>query len=95
MTHALIKILSALDLSPLPSPATDNDTLQKIFNIVFVTVGAAAVLVITIAGLSYILAQGDTKKTAQAKDAIMYALIGLAVSISALVIVRFVLGGLK
>jgi hypothetical protein len=53
-----------------------------------------AVMIIVIAGLRYILAHGDPSATATARNAILYAVIGLLVSMAAFSIVTFVVGGI-
>lgn len=68
--------------------------LQNILQIVFGVAGAIAFLIISIAGLQYTLSQGDPQRTAKAKNAILYALIGLVISMSAFAIVTFVIGRL-
>ena len=78
----------------LPGGGKNNatvDTLQTILQIIFVTIGALAVLLIIIAGLGYITAQGEPTKVSQAKNALLYALIGLVLAASAELIVNFVL----
>lgn len=74
----------------LPKPDTTGDQIQNLLSIVFTFMGAIAVIVVIIAGISYILSAGDPQKTAKAKDTIVYALIGLAVAILANTIVLFV-----
>ncbi len=63
-------------------------TIAKIFAMV---TGVISVFMIIIAGLRYILSAGDSSKTAQAKNTIMYAAIGLVVASVAASIVQFVL----
>ena len=50
--------------------------------------GILAILALVIAGAMYLLSGGDTERAAQAKRAATYALIGTAVALGALVIVR-------
>lgn len=76
----------------VPKVAADESQLSTILGVVFIIAGAVCVLVVTIAGLSYVISTGDPQKTAKAKDTILYALIGLAVSILSFTIVSFVLG---
>ncbi len=78
----------------IPKPPATNSQVEVILRTVFTIAGAVAVIVIIIAGISYILSAGDPQKTARAKDAILYAVIGLAVAILANVIVIFVIGRL-
>lgn len=76
----------------IPKPQATNSQVEVILRFVFTVAGAVAVIVIIIAGISYILSAGDPQRTAKAKDAILYAVIGLAVAILANVIVTFVIG---
>lgn len=75
-----------------PKVAADQSQVATILGVVFIIAGAVCVIVIAIAGLSYVLSAGDPGKTAKAKDAILYAVIGLVVSILSFTIVSFVLG---
>lgn len=76
----------------LPEAQANQGTLNTMFTIVYVVVGALSFLVLVIAGLRYILAQGDPQKITDSKNQILYAVIGLIVAALAAVIVNFVLG---
>ncbi len=65
--------------------------IARIANILAIVVGIAAVIVIMIAGIQYMLASGDAAKVGRAKDAILYAVIGLVVTVLARTIVVFVI----
>lgn len=65
--------------------------LVQVVNILTIIIGVAAVIVIIIAGIQYMLSTGDATKTNNAKNAILYALVGLGVAIAARVIVPFIL----
>lgn len=88
-----------LDTSPLPNnnPGFDAGSmhLQVVLNIAFGTLGSIALLIIVISGLRYILAGGDPQKMSQAKNGIIYALVGLAIILSAFTIVTLVAKGLQ
>lgn len=84
--------LTNSDIPSLPKGDVDSDNVKMALRIAFGVAGAIALLVITIAGLRYVLSQGDPQSTAKAKNAIIYALIGLVVIISAAVIVAFLVG---
>ncbi len=86
-------IAQVINIDSLPNPSTDSARLQLILNIVFGITGAIALLVITLAGFKYVLSHGDPNLIAEAKNAIIYAAIGLVVSIAAFAIVNFVIGG--
>lgn len=78
-----------VDLPNKTSLLTD-DTISRGLQLFFGVAGGAALVIITIAGLKYVFSQGNPQETAKAKDAIMYAVIGLIVCIIAYGIVVFV-----
>lgn len=83
----------ALD-SPFPQITSTSGVLTNVLNLVFGIIGGLALITVTYGGLKYVLSRGEPAQTAKAKDTILYALIGLAVSILASVIVNFVIGKL-
>lgn len=74
----------------LPTPAADQGALKTILSIVFGIAGALALLMIVVSGLRYVTSGGDPQKAAKAKEGIIFALVGLAIAISAEAIVSFV-----
>lgn len=76
----------------LPTPAASSANLHILLQIIFGIFGAVTVLIIVIAALNFITADGDSAKVARARNTIIYALVGLVVALSAEVIVTFVLG---
>lgn len=81
-------------LSSLPqvSTGTGSDVLAVIMNIVFGVIGLIAVIVVSLAGFSYITSGGNPEKTARAKDTIIYALVGVVVAILGATITSFIAG---
>jgi len=80
-----------VDIRGLPQTPTGPDRVTAILTIVFGIIGALSLLFITIGGFRYILSEGDPQAAAKAKGTIIYSLVGLVVSISAVAIVTFVL----
>lgn len=78
-------------LTNLPQVAADGIAITTVLTIVFSAVSAIAVTVIVIQAIKFTLSQGDPDKAAGARKSIIYALIGLAISLSANVIVIFLL----
>lgn len=74
---------------PIVNPS--KNTIPNVLQVVFGFAGGIALLIITIAGLQYVLSQGNPQSTAKAKDTILYALVGLVVCALAFSIVTFVL----
>lgn len=78
-----------------PGAKTDLMAIIKtILNTVFVVVGIVAVVMIILGGVNYATSQGDPGKASKAKNTIMYAIIGLVVTLLAFAIVNFVLTAL-
>ena len=73
---------------PNAKPA-DANTIQSVLNVFFAISGAVAVFVIVLAGVRYILSHGDSRLIEQAKNQILYSLVGLVVIIMASTIVNF------
>jgi hypothetical protein len=76
--------------SGLPTTALNQTTLSTVLTLVFSITGSIALLIVTIAGFQYILSQGNPQAIAKAKNAIIYAGVGLTISILGVGIVNFV-----
>ena len=63
----------------------------RITNTILFAVGTISVIMLIYGGLRYIISGGDSKKVTDAKNTIMYAIIGLIISILAYAIVNFVI----
>ncbi|MBQ6375531.1 hypothetical protein IJJ37_01185 [Candidatus Saccharibacteria bacterium] len=73
------------------SEADFSNALQGILNGIIGFLGVVAVIVIVIGGVMYMTSQGDPGKTKKAKDTILYATIGLIISVLAFAITNFVI----
>lgn len=78
----------------LPEAQLDKPNIASLLQIVFGVAGAITILLVVIGALKYVISQGDPGATAKAKDTILYALIGMALCVSAFSIVTFVVGRL-
>jgi hypothetical protein len=65
--------------------------VNTIVNILSYVAGAAAIIMIIYSGFKYITSGGDSGKVSAAKNALIYAVIGIAVAVLAQLIVRFVI----
>ena len=65
--------------------------IKMAVNLLSIVAGIIAVIMIMIAGLKYITSQGDAAQISSAKNALIYAVIGLMIAGLAQVIVQFVL----
>ena len=68
---------------------------QNLINLGISIIGIVAVVVIVMAGQRYITSNGDPGKTKQAKDMLLWGLVGLAITVLAAVIVNFVIASLQ
>lgn len=60
-----------------------------VIQILLIVIAALAVIFITVSGIQYIISEGDPNKTANAKNGIKNAIIGLIMASSAYLIVQF------
>jgi hypothetical protein len=65
--------------------------VATVINILSIVVGIVAVIMIMIAGFSYVTSAGDSSKISGAKNTITYAIVGLIVVAFSQMIVKFVL----
>ncbi len=75
----------------LPCRGVEGSTIQTALQILFAIAGATAVIIIIIAGLRYTISAGNPQEAAKAKNAILYAIVGVVVCVAGYTIVTFVL----
>lgn len=68
-----------------------NGVFTKISNTLLLIIGIVSVIMLIIGGLRYIVSGGDNKKVTDAKNTILYAIIGLIISLLAYAIINFVI----
>lgn len=66
--------------------------IKNLVRILLWAIGIISVIMIIIGGIRYVMSQGDTSNVQQAKNTILYAVIGLVVALLSYTIVDFVLG---
>jgi hypothetical protein len=79
----------------LPGVGATPAELQTVLQIVFGIAAVISVLFVVIGGFQFVLSQGSSENTNKARETIIYALVGLVISLSAESIVSFVLFRLK
>lgn len=89
---SLLQTFAQLDLSPLPSTAANQDSLNTILTIVFSVAGAVALLVVVYGGVRFIASRGQPAEFAKARSIIVYGIVGLVVVLLAFAIVSFTIG---
>ncbi len=68
--------------------------ITNITNTLLAVVGIIAVVMLIYGGIRYIISGGDQKKVTDAKNTILYAIIGLIISLLSYAIINFVLNSL-
>ena len=72
----------------------DDGVFKQITNTILYGVGVVAVIVLIIGGIKYLISGGDSKKVTDAKNTILYAIIGLVIAVLSFAIVNFVIASL-
>lgn len=72
----------------------DTGVFKQITNTILYIVGIIAVVMLIIGGVKYLLSGGDAKKVTDAKNTVLYAIIGLVIAFLAFAIVNFVITAL-
>lgn len=72
----------------------DTGVFRQITNTILYIVGIVAVIMLVIGGIRYVISGGDSKKVTDAKNTVLYAIIGLVIAFLAYAIVNFVISAL-
>ena len=72
----------------------DTGVFKQVTNTILYIVGIIAVIMLIIGGIRYVLSGGDSKKVTDAKNTVLYAIIGLVIAFLAFAIVNFVISAL-
>lgn len=91
---SILKNIAAISIPEIPKVTVGEDQVAQAVNAVLIVTGAVATLFIIIGAIRYVISNGDQKAVIDARNTILYAVIGLVISMSAFVIVQFVLGRL-
>jgi len=94
MSLLLSHAATVLNYNTLPKPNATTDTVTTILNIVAGITASIALLMAVIGGFRYILARGNPQDAASARNTIIYAVVGLIITILAYSIVLFVIGNI-
>jgi hypothetical protein len=68
----------------------DDSVFQTVTNVMLFLIGAISVVMLIYGGIRYTISQGDSTAVTNAKNTIMYAVIGIVIAILAFAIVNFV-----
>lgn len=69
----------------------DSGIFKKITNIMLFMVGILSVIMLIIGGMHYVISGGKKESVTAAKNTILYAIVGLVVSLLAFAIINFIL----
>lgn len=72
----------------------DTGVFRQVTNVILYIVGIIAVIMLIIGGIKYVVSGGDSKKVTDAKNTVLYAIIGLVICFLAFAIVNFVIASL-
>lgn len=93
---APIDVLNKCDNGSKVCAGTNKNTLfgviKKIINTLITVAAIIAVIMIVIGGIRYTTSAGDAGQTKNARDTIIYAVVGLVVAVMSFALVNFVLG---
>ena len=84
------QIINENQIPPAVQGPSVAELITNVVGILFFVVGAASVIVLIVAGIMFVVSAGNEKLTKQARDAILYAVIGLIVSAAAFAITSFI-----
>ena len=72
----------------------NTGVFKQVTNTILYIVGIIAVIMLIIGGIKYVISGGDSKKVTDAKNTVLYAIIGLVIAFLAFAIVNFVISAL-
>ena len=73
----------------------NGGVIEVVVNTMLFIAGLLAVIIIIYSGIKYMTANGDKQKIESAKSTLMYAIVGLIITIIAYAIVNFVIGAFQ
>lgn len=97
MNSTIFRLVSQINIDPNELDVPKSDPTQStitdvVLPIVFGLAGVISMLIIIIAGILFMLSRGDPQKSTSARNAIIYAAVGLVISVAAFSIVGLVAG---
>lgn len=80
------------DASTLFGDGGQGGIFRTITNVLLFLIGAISVIMLIIGGIRYVVSGGDSTAVQNAKNTILYAIVGVVVAILAYAVVNFVIG---
>jgi hypothetical protein len=87
--HLLAQLIDGGDVD-IPKPPLTSTSITNGLQVVFGIAAALTVLFIAISALKIVLSRGNSQEVVKQRDSIIYAAIGLTVTLTAFLIVTFV-----
>ena len=91
----LSKFMATTKINPkdvgIPQVGADK-VLSGVLNTVYIMAAIVAVIIIIVAGILYVTSNGDPAKTKRAREAILYAGVGIVIIMMAFVITNYIIG---
>ena len=78
------------DLDSVPQVDSPDSGLDTIMGWFFIVVVGVSIIVIIIAGINFITSQGDPQKTKNARNTVIYAIVGIIIAALATSIIRLI-----
>lgn len=79
------------DAASLFGEGGQGGIFRTITNVMLFIIGAISVIMLIIGGIRYVVSGGDSTKVQEAKNTILYAIVGVVVAILAYAVVNFVI----
>lgn len=78
----------------IPQAELNSNSFASGLELVFAALGATAFIIMVVAGLKFVTSRGNPDGVAKARNTVIYAAIGLVLSLLSFSIVRFVVGNM-
>lgn len=79
------------DAASLFGEGGQGGIFRTITNVMLFVIGAISVIMLIVGGIRYVVSGGDSTKVQEAKNTILYAIVGVVVAILAYAVVNFVI----
>ncbi len=77
---------------PTNLAGSDGSLVEKIINLLLYAVGVISVVMLIFGGFRYVVSGGQKEAVTNAKNTILYAIVGLLIAIFSYAIIQFVVG---
>jgi len=83
------------DVPPAGAGTNLPTLITNVVNTLLYIIGIAAVIMLIVGGMQYVMSQGNESSVKNAKNTILYAIIGVVIAVIAYAVVNFVIGRFK